>query len=76
MKIYLPGCQIRMNRSKMADDDLKERIIAAVQPYQFLYDMKHNDYKDLIKKENAWQAVAFQCCSDGKLQFIQMYFNI
>ena len=43
-----------------SNDELKENVINAVQAYPFLYDMTSRDHKhdkDLINKENAWQAL-------------------
>jgi len=51
----------------MSNEEQKENVINAVQWYPFLYDMSRSDDKDVQKRENAWQAIAFQCCSDGNV---------
>ncbi len=59
-------CQYGDQNMASQNNDFKENLITAVQAYPFLYDHTRADYKDSVKKENGWQAVAFQCCSDGK----------
>ena len=50
----------------MDENEFKERLIISVQKWPCLYDFRRADYRDSTKKDNAWGAVAFNCCSDGK----------
>ena len=46
--------------------DFKEMLISAVQGWPCVYDKRRKDFKDNVKKTNAWEAIGFQCCADGK----------
>ncbi|GLG98645.1 Transcription factor Adf-1 [Gryllus bimaculatus] len=35
-----------------------ERLIELVRNHSHLYDMRHDDYKDVVKKAESWKAIA------------------
>ena len=48
----------------VADDD--ENLISMAQPYEFLYRTDCNDYKDAVKKQNAWLSIGQELGKDGE----------
>ena len=46
--------------------DENEKLIIEVEKFPHLYDLKHPDYKDIIKKSNSWKTIAETIgCRDG-----------
>lgn len=45
--------------------EFKEHLIATIQEWPCVYNHHRSDFKDSVKKDNAWGAIAFACCSDG-----------
>ena len=49
----------------MADENI-EIFIEKVREYVFLYDISHSDYKNLLKKAEAWGEIAAKLAMTSK----------
>ena len=51
-----------------------EKLIGLVRNNVFLYDVGHNDYKNVVKKAEAWRDIAKKVNQDGMYYFFINYF--
>jgi len=51
-----------------------EKLTGLVRCNVFLYDVGHNDYKNVVKKAKAWQDIAKEVNQDGMYYFFINYF--
>ena len=51
-----------------------EKLIGLVRNNVFLYDVGHNDYKNVVKKAEAWWDIAKEVNQDGMYYFFINYF--
>jgi len=51
-----------------------EKLIGLVRNNVFLYDVGHNDYKNVVKKAEAWRDIAKEVNQDGMYYFFINYF--
>jgi hypothetical protein len=47
-----------------------EKLIGLVRNNVFLYDVSHNDYKNVVKKAGAWRDIPKEVNQDGMYYFI------
>jgi hypothetical protein len=50
-----------------------EKLICQVRNYVFLYDVGHSDYKNVVKKAEAWRDIAKEVIQDGMYYFFINY---
>lgn len=43
-----------------------EKLIEIVRKYPILYDLSHEDYKNIRKKDNVWDTIGEEIGEDGK----------
>jgi hypothetical protein len=53
---------------------LTEMLIGLVRNYVYLYDVGHNDYKNVVKKAEAWRDIAKEVNQGGTYYFFINYF--
>ena len=51
-----------------------EKLIGLVRNNVFLYDVGHNDYKNVVKKAEAWRDIAKEVNQDCMYYFFINYF--
>ena len=51
-----------------------EKLTGLVRCNVFLYDVGHNDYKNVVKKAKAWKDIAKEVNQDGMYYFFINYF--
>lgn len=58
----------------VSQEDKAALLIEVIQQYEFLYNLKHKDYKNNRKKEESWHEIAILLNSTGKeLKYIFLY---
>jgi hypothetical protein len=63
----LPGGQYRMA------EEFTEKLIEKVREYMFLYDTGHPEYKNLVKKAEAWRDISKELHQTSKFVFFFTY---
>jgi len=51
-----------------------EKLMDLVRNNVFLYDVGHNDYKNVVKMAEAWRDIAKEVNQDGMYYFVINYF--
>lgn len=59
-----------MDKSEIPTLTRVERIIEIVRNYPILYDLSHEDYKNVKKKDRTWSEIGKQLNASGKYQFL------
>jgi hypothetical protein len=55
--------------------ELTEKLIEKVREYVFLYDMGHPDYKNLLKKSEAWREISEELNQTSTFVFFYISFT-
>jgi hypothetical protein len=63
----LPGGQYGMA------EELTEKLIEKVRDYVFLYDTGHPEYKNLVKKGEAWRGISEELNQTSKFVFLHIF---
>jgi len=56
-------------------EEFTEKLIEKVREYVFLYDTGHPEYKNLVKKAEAWRGISEELDQTSKFFYIPLFIN-